>query len=102
MQEWLIKEAQWFKIDAAVASRAMKDVYKHYKRYLKNSRKQTQYLKDNWSFDIMCEKLNDILPKDIKRATPQQVQLELPKLKKIGEEKQQQPPQIELPTLKKV
>ena len=59
---WLLKESQWFSINTEVASKAMKDVFKNYKRYFESSRKQTQYLKDNWSFDKMCEKLNILLP----------------------------------------
>ena len=59
----------------------MKDVFKHYKKYLEKSRKQTQYLKDNWSFDKMVEKLDTLLPKI--EAAPQTQQIQLPKLKKI-------------------
>ena len=58
----------------------MKGVFKHYKKYWEKSRKQTQYLKDNWSFDKMTEKLNSLLPKV--EAAPQMQQLNLPKLKK--------------------
>ena len=59
----------------------MKDVFKKYKFYWEKSRKQTQYLKDNWSFDKMTEKLNSLLPKV--EPAPQVQQLKLPKLKKI-------------------
>ena len=74
----------------------MKDVFKNYKKYLEASRKQTQYLKNNWSFDKMCEKLNNILPKI--NAAPQTQQLQLPKLKKVGAAEQK----IELTKLKKI
>ena len=59
----------------------MKDVFKNYKRYWESSRKQTQYLKDNFSFDKMVEKLNSLLPKV--EAAPKVQKLKLPKLKKI-------------------
>ena len=91
--KFLLKESQWFNINTDIASRAMKDLFKHYKKYLENSRKQTQYLKDNWSFDKMAEKLNTLMPKV--EAAPQMQQLNLPKLKKVGEDK------IKLPKLKK-
>jgi len=90
--QFLLKESQWFNINTNIASKAMKDVFKYYKKYLEKSRKQTQYLKDNYSFDKMTEKLNLLLPKI--EPSPQIQQLKLPKLKKIGENKQ------ELPTLK--
>jgi|TARA_R110000803_G_scaffold13487_3_gene37975 glycosyltransferase involved in cell wall biosynthesis len=96
--EFLLKESQWFKVNTTIASKAMKDVVKHYKKYFEKSRKQTQYLKDNFSFDKMCNSLNTLLPTDIK-PQPQEVQLELPTLKKVGKSNT---PQIELPTLKKV
>ena len=59
----------------------MKDVFKKYKLYFEKSRKQTQYIKDNWSFDKMTEKLSTFLPKV--EAAPQMQELKLPKLKKI-------------------
>ena len=95
---WLIKGSQWFNINTDIASRAMKDVFKHYKKYWENSRKQTQYLKENWSFDKMAENLNSFLPKI--EAAPQMQQLKLPKLKKIGEK--QELPKLKIPKLKKL
>tara|TARA_Y100001973_G_scaffold18812_1_gene27612 strand:+ start:147 stop:1403 length:1257 start_codon:yes stop_codon:yes gene_type:complete len=79
---WILKESQWFNINTEVAGRAMKDVVKHYKKYLETSRKQTQYLKNNWSFDKMVEKLDTLLPKV--EAAPKMQSLQLPKLQKIG------------------
>ena len=74
----------------------MKDVFKKYKEYFEKSRKQTQYFKDNWTFDKMVEKLDKFLPK-IKPA-PQMQQIQLPKLKKV--EKKQELPKLKLPKLK--
>jgi glycosyltransferase involved in cell wall biosynthesis len=95
--QFLLKESQWFNINTDIASRAMKDVFKNYKKYWEKSRKQTQYLKDNWSFDKMVEKLNTLLPKV--EAAPQMQPLTLPKLKKIELPKLKK---IELPKLKKI
>ena len=78
---FLLKESQWFNINTDIASRAMKDIFKHYKKYLEKSRKQTQYIKNNWTFDKMTEKLNSLLPKV--EPAPQVQPLKLPKLKKI-------------------
>ena len=96
--QFLLKESQWFNINTDVASRAMKDVFKNYKKYWEKSRKQTQYLKDNWSFDKMTEKLISLLPKV--EAAPQMQTLKLPKLKKT--EKKQELPKLNLPKLKKI
>ena len=96
--EWLLKDSEWFDLDINIASRAMKDVFKNYKKYLKSSRKQTQYLKDNFSLDKMTEKLANFLPKI--DAPPQNIPLKLPKLKKVGEKKEL--PKLKLPKLKKI
>ena len=87
--QFLLKESQWFNINPSIASRAMKDVFNHYKKYIEKSRKQTQYIKDNFSFNKMGELINSFMPKVEPR--PQVQQLKLPKLKKI-----------KLPKLKKV
>ena len=97
--QFLLKESQWFNINTDVASKAMKDVVKHYKKYLERSRKQTQYLKDNWSFDKMVEKINEFMPKQIE-AAPQFNQLKLPKLKKTTTKTEL--PKLKLPKLKKI
>jgi len=97
--DFLLENSQWFTIDKNIASRAMKDVFKNYKQYWEKSRKQTQYIKDNWTFDKMTEKLTNILPKV--EVAPQMQQLQLPKLKKVGSKKQELP-KLKLPKLKKI
>ena len=102
VNEWIIPESQWFSIDTKIASKAMKDVFKNYKKYIKNSRKQTQYLKDNWSFEKMKEKLNNLLPEvKVEAAPPIHQTLKLPKLKKVSNKKQALP-KLKLPKLKKI
>ena len=73
----------------------MKDVFKNYKKYWETSRKQTQYLKNNWSFNKMTEKLEDFLNKI---NLPKTVQLKLPKLPKLPKLKQDN----KFPKLKKI
>ena len=98
---FLLKESQWFNINVDAASRAMKDVFKHYKKYFEQSRKQTQYLKDNWSFDKMTEKLSLLLPNVQVKSQPQTQKLQLPKLKKVNNSKTELT-KIKLPKLKKI
>ena len=90
--QFLLKDSQWFNIDTNVASRAMKDVFKNYKKYWQGSRKQTQYIKDNWTFDKMVEKLSVFLSKI--EMIPQHQELKLPKLEKNNK--------IKLPKLNKI
>jgi glycosyltransferase involved in cell wall biosynthesis len=96
--QFLLKESEWFNINTEVASKAMKDMVKHYKKYFEKSRKQTQYLKDNWSFDKMTEKLSGLLPEV--SAAPQLQTLNLPKLKKKTGKLEL--PKLKLPKLKKI
>jgi len=101
----LLKEGQWFKIDADVAGKAMKDVYKKYKKYIEQSRKQTQFLKTNFSKENMTDVLKTHLDKiQVAANVPLQLpKLQLPKLKKVGEkEPTQELPKLKLPKLKKV
>jgi glycosyltransferase involved in cell wall biosynthesis len=98
--QFLLKESQWFNINTAIASRAMKDVFNHYKKYIEKSRKQTQYLKNNFSLDKMGELISKFMPKV--EAAPQIQQLQLPKLKKVGDNEAPKPPKLKLPKLKKV
>ena len=97
--QFLLKDSQWFNINTDIAERAMKDVFKNYKKYWEKSRKQTQYLKDNFSFSKMTEKLESLLPKV--EPAPKMQPLKLPKLKKSGEIKQELP-KLKLPKLKKI
>ena len=98
----LLKESQWFNINAEVAGRSMKDVFKNYKGYFEKSRKQTQYLKDNFSFDKMCDLLKGYLDNHIGevKPTPKNVPLQLPKLQPLTKQTPQELPKIELPKLK--
>jgi glycosyltransferase involved in cell wall biosynthesis len=91
---FLLKESQWFNINTPIASRAMKDIFNHYKKYAEISRKQTQYIKNNFSLDKMGELINKLMPTI--EAAPKMQELKLPKLKKSTL------PKLKLPKLKKV
>ena len=63
----IIKESSWFYVDYGYASGLIKDVEKNYKKYLQKSRKQTQYIKNNFTLDQMKnvfeKQLDNYLPK---------------------------------------
>ena len=99
--QWLLKESQWFDINPEIASRAMKDVYKNYKHYLVKTRKQTQYVKDNFSYKKMVETIDKILPELKLNVQPKHQPLTLPKLKKVKSNTQKLP-ELKLPKLKKI
>jgi len=98
--KFLLEQAQWFNVNTEVASKAMKDVYKNYKKYIENSRKQTKWLKENFSQNKMTEVLKSYMDQ-IKPVVNNPLQL--PKLKKTpSESKPNALPKLKLPTLKKV
>ena len=94
--KWLLEQAQWFNVNTEVASKAMKDVYKHYKKYIENSRKQTKFLKENFSQDKMTEVLKGHMDQiNVSVNVPLQIpKLQLPKLKKVGEESKPELPKL--------
>jgi len=91
--KWLIKEANWFNVNIEVASKAIKDVYKNYRKYIEQSRKQTKFLEKNFSLNKMGETLESHLDKI---NIVSNVTLKLPELKKID------PKQPVLPKLNKI
>ena len=94
---FILKDAQWFTVDYSYAASILQDVVSNYKKYLENSRKQPQYIKDNFSLEgmksLFCEYVDSGLS-----SIPQQMSLQLPKLKKVGTSA----PKLKLPKLKKI
>ena len=102
--KFLLKDSEWFNINTDIAGRAMKDVFKNYKKYWEKSRKQTQYLKNNFSFDKMCDLLKEYLDKYVGEvnAAPVNVPLQIPTLPKLQPLKKQSPQELPKINLKTV
>ena len=56
----------------------MKDCHKNYKSYLEKSRKQTQYMKDKFSLEIMDEQFKNLLDENVPKFD-----VELPTLEEL-------------------
>ena len=93
--EFILADADWFTVNYQYASKMIKDIYKNYKRFTVNSRKTTQYVKDNFTLDKMTEKFTAILKE--RCNIPEPVALNMPKLKKVGAT----PGKLKLPKLTK-
>jgi len=84
----ILPESKWFYVNHIYASRVLNDVFKNYKKYLKESAKQSRYSLENFSLEAMNIKFKEILDKyiveevDIKLPKLEKQQLKLPKLKK--------------------
>jgi len=83
--DWILKESKWFSIDYGQAAGVMKWIYDNYKKAVEKSRKNRKYVKDNFTLDKMSSKLSEILDTYKVGEGPQQVELKLPKLKKVGD-----------------
>jgi len=80
IKDMLIPESAWFYVDLAQASSTMRDVQKHYKKYLEKTRKQTQYVKENWTLEKMNKDFEKILDDNLPS-----MDLTLPELPKLSE-----------------
>ena len=100
-KEILVEGSKWFTVNYQYASQVMKDVFKNNRKYGMMAKKQSMYNRVNFSMDKMTKDFSKILDRYLPKfeEQPQQVDLKLPKLKKVGDNK---PTEIKLPKLKKV
>lgn len=80
--QWLIKEAQWFKPHNNEIATLLLDVFKNYKDYKVKGKRQAFYAKTNFSYDKMKERVNELLENNIPNF-PKLTELKLPTLKKL-------------------
>jgi len=75
----ILEDAEWFTPNDAEVGKAYKEVYKHYKQYLTNAKRQKRISYTEFSFEKMQELLGIILDKNTPDF-PEQIELTLPKL----------------------
>jgi glycosyltransferase involved in cell wall biosynthesis len=95
--KFILKEANWFTVNYGYAGKVLQDVMQNYKKYCEISRKQPQHMKTNFSLEKMGELFVQLVDKGL-QSVPQQVALNLPKLKKVGGNSNN----VKLPKLKKI
>tara|TARA_R110000796_G_scaffold146087_2_gene262793 strand:- start:589 stop:1899 length:1311 start_codon:yes stop_codon:yes gene_type:complete len=96
--DWFVEGSKWFDVDQMSLGNALKDMHKNYKDYIHRGKQQGNFAKENFTFKKMKEKFSKMLEENVV-AAPQQVSLQLPKLKKIGDDKM---PKLKLPKLQKI
>lgn len=74
----ILKEAQWFSPNMTQAKSYLKDVFEHYKSYKDLAKQQSHRCKTTFNLDKMKELLKVYM-----EVVPKQVQIQLPKFKKI-------------------
>jgi hypothetical protein len=87
VNDWIIAESQWFNVDYGQVGHYLKDVFENYKKYTDGAKRQAFKSKNEFNWDKMFDKVNQVLTERIPEF-PKEVQLQLPKL--------------ELPKLKKI
>ena len=97
-----VKGAQWFTVNYNYASKMLQDVFDNYSKYTIKAKRLAIKNQTKFSLDAMTKKFEEILDKYLPKfeEQPQQVKLNLPKLKKVSSVRDA--PKIELPKLKKV
>jgi glycosyltransferase involved in cell wall biosynthesis len=102
----LLKESQWFTVDYVAAGNALVDVFNNYKKWDEKANRQAYHSRTNFSFEKMTELISEYIdafestiPKAVELQLPK---LQLPKLKKVGENNTPELPKLKLPKLKKV
>ncbi len=79
----ILPEAGWFSVNYNYASKVLKDVFKKYKDYIPNARKQRRYSIDNFSLEKMNSDFKTMVDTHVKRT--EQVQIKLPTLPQLKE-----------------
>ena len=74
----IMEGSKWFTIDYGYAAGILKDVHKNYKKHHEKTRKQTQYIKDNFTLDEMTKQFNNILEEHLPSFD-----IELPELEEL-------------------
>ena len=82
LNDWFVKEAQWFNVNPMEVNHYLKDIFENYKKYQNNANRQAYKSKTEFSWDKMKEKLDTILTSRIPKF-PKKIELKLPNLKKI-------------------
>jgi hypothetical protein len=80
VNDWVIKESQWFNVDYSQVGYYLKDVFENYKKYNDGAKRQAYKSKNEFSWDKMFERVNQTLTQYIPEF-PKEIKLELPKLK---------------------
>jgi glycosyltransferase involved in cell wall biosynthesis len=97
-----VEGSKWFTVNYNYASKMLKDVFDNYSKYIVRGKRMSIKNQTKFSLDAMTKKFEEILDRHLPKfeEQPQQVDLKLPKLKKV--ESVSENPKVELPKLKKV
>jgi hypothetical protein len=96
----IIAESQWFNVNEQQTYKAMNYCFTNYDDVKEKALNLMKINRDKFTLNKMTEKLDKIISPVLDKI-PSQVELQLPKLKKVGDNKTT-PPKVKLPKLKKL
>ena len=99
VKNMILPEAQWFKPDDSQVGKAYKEIFKHYKKYIVPAKRQAAFIKKEFSFERMKDKLEELFDKYIPQMAVQ-VPLNMPELNLPKLEVKEEKPEFKLPKLK--
>ena len=95
-----VKGSKWFVVNYNYASKILKEVFNNYSKYTVKAKRLAIINSTKFSLDVMTKRFEEILDKHLPiYEGPEEVKLNLPKLKKVGSVKEK--PKLELPKLKR-
>lgn len=100
VKNMILTDASWFTPDDGQVAKAFKDMFKNYKKYLINSKRQGTYSANNFSYENMVTVLKEIDNKYIP-VFPKKTQLNMPKLNLPKMQSKDTNNKVNLPKLKK-
>ena len=98
--QFLMKDTEWFTVDYGYAAMVLRDCVDNYKTYLEKGKRQAYVAREAFNLELMANEFVDIVDSAL-NSVPKQVQLNLPKLNKVGTTNAGVP-KITLPKLNKV
>ncbi len=100
-EDIIIPESQWFNVNEMEAYKVFNYIYSNYDTVKKEAKIQMVKNIKQFKLSDMRDKLKEIIDSHI-ADTPQSVQFNLPKLKKVADNKPESQPKLNLPKLKRV
>ena len=77
----ILAESKWFNPDMGHIGHYLKDVFENYKEYKEKANRQAYYIKTNFTWDKMKEKLSGIINEKVPDF-PKEISINLPQLKR--------------------
>lgn len=78
----ILKGSKWFYVDYGYASSILKDVFKNYKTYIPDARKQARLIREDFNLDEMTKSFDKILESNLPKFA-KKIKLNIPKLEKV-------------------